>query len=162
MLSKLPIISLSVELATKDISAVLVVVEMKSGRAFSTLVVDLASNPSQSRSALAQELVAHLQRPGAQGVDMIVGDFNMTPGSRALELVQGERQNAFEVAGTGWGGTWPGARPVLRLDHALVSPRLTVRDARTFSIGGAHRGLLLNLAFAASKAEPSAEEKTAS
>jgi len=145
VLSKLPISRLEMELATEDMTAVLVTVELKNGRPFSILVVDLSSNPRQSRMEVARALRAYLDAPGGNAIDMVVGDFNMTPRSSALVVAGGDLQDAFAVAGSGWGGTWPGGRPVLRLDHALVSPHVTVRDARTFSIGGAHRGLLLNL-----------------
>jgi endonuclease/exonuclease/phosphatase (EEP) superfamily protein YafD len=75
----------------------------------------------------------------------MVGDFNLTPGSRALGIASGNARNAFEHAGAGWGGTWPGSRTFLRIDHAFVAEGTELLDARTFNALGAHRGIVITL-----------------
>ena len=145
VLSNLPILKLVAELATKDMTGVVVEIGLPDGQPLRILVVDLASSLAKSRVQLAEALQRYLNKPGAKGFDLIVGDFNMTPGSRGLGAATGNTRNVFEVAGSGWGGTWPNSQPILRLDHGFVSSDMKVLDARTFNIGVAHRGLLITL-----------------
>ena len=145
VLSRLPIVKIRAELATRDIIGVVVEIELANEEQLRILVVDLPSDPKKSRIELATALRAFIDGNAQGAFDLIVGDFNMTPGSKALNLAKGASRNVFEVAGSGWGGTWPNAQPVLRLDHGFATSNIRVIDARTFNIGAAHRGLLITL-----------------
>lgn len=90
--------------------------------------------------------------PGAQ---VVAGDFNATRDHRPFRdlLAAGFSDCADIAAKRPWPGfTWPANRrypPIMRLDHILVSPGLTVSETRTVQIPGTdHRGVLavLNLA----------------
>lgn len=145
VLSNLPILKLAAELATKDITGVVVEIKLSDGQPLRILVVDLASSLAKSRVQLAGALQRYLNKPETKGFDLIVGDFNMTPRSHGLGVAVDNARNVFENSGSGWGGTWPSSQPILRLDHGFVSSDMKVLDARTFNIGVAHRGLLITL-----------------
>ena len=95
---------------------------------------------------VARTLQGFIDSTDSGDFDLMIGDFNMTPRSAALAIVAGDNENAFGVAGSGWGGTWTRTRPLLRVDHALVRPELEVLDARTFDAHTTHLGLLVTLA----------------
>ena len=119
--------------------------EQKSGLPFRILVVDLPSHPKIPRVELAHALQELIKETGASDFDVMVGDFNLTPGSRSLDIASGGFRNAFEHAGSGWGGTWPGSKALLRIDHAFVADDVELLDARTFDVGGDHRGIIITL-----------------
>ena len=52
---------------------------------------------------------------------IVSGDFNSTPHNSAFYRLQGELQDAFLVAGRGWGATYHVRLPLVRIDHVLVS-----------------------------------------
>lgn len=158
VLTDLTIKQLTTAFATKDIAGVTVEVEMKNGRLFRMLVVDFPSNPTDSRTKIAQEFRTFIKDDETGDYDLIVGDFNMTPVSGAINMASGNARNVFQVAGSGWGGTWPNSRPILRLDHGLVPSEMEVLDARTFNIGVAHRGLLITLKPHAVEKQPPVKE----
>lgn len=79
---------------------------------------------------------AHLLGPGwvggakRRGATMLIGDFNAPPASSVyrmcrarLEDAQMRLRRAFNTL-----PTFPSAFPVLRIDHAFVSPEIRVRD----------------------------------
>lgn len=60
---------------------------------------------------------------------IVSGDFNSTPHNGAYyELAQGLR-DAFKIAGHGWGATYHGRLPLVRIDHVLVSKEWEVVSA---------------------------------
>ncbi len=80
---------------------------------------------SRQHLALA-DLVARSPHP-----IVLAGDFNATLDHGPLErLVTGEVRDAFRVAGTGTGATWPvwswPMPQLMRLDHVLVTPGVDV------------------------------------
>jgi endonuclease/exonuclease/phosphatase (EEP) superfamily protein YafD len=84
--------------------------------------------------------------PGAQ---VVAGDFNASRDHRPFRdlLAAGFADCADVAAQRPWPGfTWPANRwypPVMRLDHILVSPGITVTEARTVAVPGTdHRGVL--------------------
>ena len=63
------------------------------------------------------------------GSFIIAGDFNSTPDSRLAAGMRAVSDDAWEIAGAGFGATWPnGVFPVppIRLDHVFLSPDLAV------------------------------------
>jgi endonuclease/exonuclease/phosphatase (EEP) superfamily protein YafD len=88
---------------------------------------------------------------------VLAGDFNATLDHAPLEaLASGELRDAFRVAGSGIGNTWPRwdlpVPPVMRLDHVLVGAGVDVASiVDRASIGSDHRRLLVELGIAASR-----------
>ena len=86
---------------------------------------------------------------------VLAGDFNATLDHRPLRDLLGHRlRDAFSVAGRGLGATWPSWRrplfPVMRLDHVLVGPGITIhRVATRESAGSDHHRVEVELALPA-------------
>lgn len=82
---------------------------------------------------------------------VLAGDFNATMDHTPLDdLVSGDVRDAFQVAGTGWGRTWPEwdgpVPPLMRLDHVLVAGGVSVGSVTDHaSIGSDHRRLVVEL-----------------
>ncbi len=53
---------------------------------------------------------------------IVSGDFNSTPHNSAFYRLAQGFQDAFKVAGRGWGATYHVRMPMARIDHVLVSP----------------------------------------
>ncbi len=70
----------------------------------------------QIRAMLAQETLPLI----------VSGDFNSTPHNSAFYGLADGLQDAFGVAGRGWGATYHVDWPVARIDHVLVGPEWKV------------------------------------
>lgn len=98
---------------------------------------------------------------------VLAGDFNATLEHAPLDrLVQGEVRDAFAVAGSGFGATWPSwswpMPSVMRIDHVLVCGALDVGSASDEdSIGSDHRRLVVELGIRDSTERNSAVDVTA-
>jgi endonuclease/exonuclease/phosphatase family metal-dependent hydrolase len=99
-------------------------------------------------------------QPGPQ---VVAGDFNASRDHRPFRdlLAAGFADSADIAAKRPWPGfTWPANRrypPVMRLDHILVSPGITVSETRAVSIPGTdHRGVLAVLELASPALRPAA------
>ena len=113
--------------------------------------IDLPSDWSLNRDVLMGRLVSAIEayEASASGdFDLIVGDFNSTPRSPSRGRLEARFRDGFEVAGAGWGGTWPRGWPAIRID-AIYANRLSdmsVESVWTFDPGrGGHRGLVVDL-----------------
>ncbi len=77
---------------------------------------------------------------------IVSGDFNATANNWGYHQLAEGRHDAFRIAGSGWGGTYRGDVPVVRIDHVLVDPAFEVAGAHvpavTFSD---HRPLVVRL-----------------
>lgn len=60
---------------------------------------------------------------------IVSGDFNSTPHNSAFYGLADGLQDAFHVAGRGWGATYHVEWPVARIDHVLVGPEWKVVSA---------------------------------
>jgi endonuclease/exonuclease/phosphatase (EEP) superfamily protein YafD len=85
----------------------------------------------------------------ADGPQVVAGDFNASRDHRPFRdiLAAGFADSADIARRRPWPGfTWPANRrwpPLMRLDHILVSPGITVSEARTVQIPGTdHRAVL--------------------
>jgi endonuclease/exonuclease/phosphatase family metal-dependent hydrolase len=82
---------------------------------------------------------------------VLAGDFNATLDQAPLEsLASGDVRDAFRVAGSGLGTTWPRwdapVPPLMRLDHVLVSSGIDVASvADRTSVGSDHRRIVVEL-----------------
>ena len=113
------------------------------------MVVDLPSDWHRSRTGIVKELGVAIQsdmdRRG-EGVDLVLGDFNLTPRTRALASLLPGMHDLFVTGGIGWGATWPRENPVIRIDFALGGDMLGPTSVETFNPGtGGHRGLILEV-----------------
>lgn len=66
---------------------------------------------------------------------VVCGDFNSTPDNWIYGRMASTLQDAFEEAGSGWGGTYHSAFPALRIDYVFVSAAWRVLAASTFRGG---------------------------
>jgi endonuclease/exonuclease/phosphatase family metal-dependent hydrolase len=64
---------------------------------------------------------------------IIMGDWNMKPGSRGWRKMTRETQDAWNMAGTGAGHTYPSLRPIVRLDYIFVSHHFQVLKAEVIT-----------------------------
>ncbi|MCH2132632.1 MAG: endonuclease/exonuclease/phosphatase family protein [Phycisphaerales bacterium] len=104
------------------------------------LLVDLPSDPNRNRQDIARRFRALREKVDLDPVDLIMGDFNMTAGSAALDSICPGFTRAWPESGSGWAPTFPREWPVFRLDHVFVGPRVTVSTIQTIDPGvGRHR-----------------------
>lgn len=61
---------------------------------------------------------------------IVCGDFNDTPNSFAYRTVSKGLRDSFRERGSGFGSTYSGALPFLRIDYVLASPSLPIRAHR--------------------------------
>lgn len=141
LVTRLPIAAFGTVYSSENVHAVNVVVVRPNGNEFRILVVDLPS--SGDRAVIMGSLAGLLDGEHAGRWDLVVGDFNMTSQSREFNRSMQAYKNVFEEEGVGWGATWPGKFPLLRIDHGFVSDPTIVRRAETFNAGLDHRGLLM-------------------
>lgn len=57
---------------------------------------------------------------------ILSGDFNSTPDSWSYAVLSSGLQDAFRIAGTGWGATFPAWMPLVRIDFVLLSDEFEV------------------------------------
>lgn len=123
------------------------------------LVVDLPSDLRRSRTDIVKELgvavQADIDRRG-EGVDLVLGDLNLTPRTPALARLLPGMRDLFLTGGVGWGATWPRETPMVRIDFALGGDALGPTTVQAFDPGtGGHRGLVLQVnASAEAEASP--------
>ena len=85
---------------------------------------------------------------------LLCGDFNSTPHNWAYRHLVHELglQDAFSVAGEGWGGTYHSRLPFARIDYVLASPAWEIVSARVGDVHlSDHRPLLTRLRWASGK-----------
>ncbi len=113
--------------------------------------IDLPSDWSLNRDVLMGRLVSAIEAYEAStsgDFDLIVGDFNSTPRSPSRARLSPRFRDGFEMAGAGWGGTWPRSRPAIRIDAVYANrfSDISVESVWTFDPGqGGHRGLIVDL-----------------
>lgn len=96
-------------------------------------------------------LVAWVHERAARGESFILaGDFNAAPFGRFFTEIDDLTHDAWELAGQGFGFTWPNGKvplPAARLDHVIVSRDLTVTSiAVGTGAGSDHRPLRVGVA----------------
>ena len=104
-----------------------------------------AAEAAAARSAQARTAVDLAAR--IEGPLILAGDFNTPPRGNVYALLTEELDDAFAVAGRGWGQTFPARQPVIRIDYVFTRG-LTVVDCRVGGAGGAdHRAVIADLAL---------------
>jgi vancomycin resistance protein VanJ len=69
---------------------------------------------------ISQAVGPDIDKPGPQARVVLLGDLNGSTDDRALAGLTAELQSAQEVAGDGFGFTWPASFPAVRIDQILV------------------------------------------
>ncbi len=144
--SRLPVLRARTIAWAHDILVISLVTELPSGKPFHTLIVDLPSDPALSRASVVDQLQILLAKL-EQEPDIIVGDFNLTQTSSLLLRIRGGFTPSWPRTGHGWGGTYPRAWPIYRLDHVLTQNA----DSAVTSINiidpgcGRHRAQLIQI-----------------
>jgi len=81
---------------------------------------------------------------------ILAGDFNATPDSAFLAGMRTMADDSWELAGRGFGATWPNGQvplPPIRLDHVFLSPDLTASAIQVgVGAGSDHRPLIATVA----------------
>lgn len=77
-----------------------------------------------ARSEQARALREHSR--AVSGPCLVMGDFNDTPQSYAVNQLSQGMQNAFRVRGRGWGETYNGAFPNFQIDYILASREIGI------------------------------------
>jgi endonuclease/exonuclease/phosphatase family metal-dependent hydrolase len=98
---------------------------------------------------------------GTELPTVVAGDMNDGPGSTVWQRLSSQRADAFAVAGTGDGLTFPARHPVRRIDGVFVSSAITVVSATVIDgadvlAGSDHRPVLVQLQFGAAGEKPDA------
>lgn len=117
------------------------------GQSFQINVTHLSLNPYLQRKQI-DFIISHLHKTALPII--IMGDWNMKPGSKGWRKVTNHFKDVWEIAGKGEGYTYPSLRPRTRLDYIYVSQNIKVVDAKvvtTMPIASDHLPLTANLLF---------------
>ena len=116
------------------------------GKPLRIAMVDLPSNPTLSRTRVAQELLVAINRGDLGEVDIVAGDFNALPGSTIISSVFPTFRDSWAQAGTGLRGSWPRQFPLWSIDHVLLSPNMRAVSSVTVNPGvSKHRMNIVSL-----------------
>lgn len=126
LMTKLPILEVRRVVAAKQMHATLFRIDATKslGRELTILAVDLPSDPERSRMETAKQLRAWLDEGDLPSIDIVLGDFNMTRDSASLHTIAPGYRDAFDVAGAGYGATYPRETPWLHIDHMLIAENI--------------------------------------
>ena len=114
--------------------------------------LDLPSHPSIPRTLSMRSLSADLAAVRATLPDLMIGDFNITRGSHSLTLLAPDAVEAFAVAGSGWGGSFPRTKPLWSIDLALVREPWSPVRSHIIDFGfGRHRVQVIDLVRSAAQ-----------
>lgn len=91
------------------------------------LVTHLSLNPILHRKQ-TDYIISCYQHDSNPAI--LMGDWNMKPGSKGWKKLTKEFQDVWEAAGKGTGCTYPSYRPRSRLDYIFISRDLKVMDAK--------------------------------
>ncbi|MSR29296.1 MAG: hypothetical protein EXS03_06965 [Phycisphaerales bacterium] len=109
-------------------------------RAWSAVILDAPSDVRRGRVEVMQTIRTRLAERGAANPDLMLGDFNAVRGGASLTLVASPMRNAFDLGGSGWGGTFPRALPLWHIDNIFVDPEVRVLAYEAIDPGiGQHR-----------------------
>lgn len=132
-----------------------VAVDVGAPKPFRLLAVHTAQ-PVTSAASWHHDLLEVEVRAAAavdHGPTLVVGDFNATRDHLRFRSILGVGlRDAAEQANSGWQPTWPTGsrawylRPLIAIDHVLVSPQFAAVDTHTVDVQGTdHRALVVDL-----------------
>ena len=94
------------------------------GRELVMYAVDLPINFKESRSDTVRRAKRLLNQADAPTPDLVVGDFNLTRNSNALQSLFPELVDAWDEVGVGWSYSYHRAFPLFHIDHMLLDDNL--------------------------------------
>jgi endonuclease/exonuclease/phosphatase family metal-dependent hydrolase len=100
------------------------------GRAIVLEVADMPSPPRIPRMQMAREVRSLIDQTTAPPPDLVVGDLNIPRGSASIEVMFPGMRSAFDLAGHGYGATFPRRFPLYHIDHVLISETTDLSIAR--------------------------------
>jgi hypothetical protein len=100
------------------------------GRSIVVYMVDLPSSPRTWRGATAREVRRMLDERNATPPDIVVGDLNIPRGSASIGMLFPGFAHAYDLAGHGYGASYPRALPLYHIDHVLISETSGLSIAR--------------------------------
>jgi len=110
----------------KVLNAVAIKCELDDGP-LHVLIADMTSNLNIWRDPYLRQLT---QAMADHQCDIVVGDLNSPRRSLALLDLPAGYQHAYDVAGAGWGYTWPVPAPVLAIDQCICGPGVLPEEYR--------------------------------
>lgn len=81
------------------------------------------TNRSEQASTLLNHIENHCPYPY-----VVMGDFNDTPMSYSVGLLDKKMNNAFEEKGFGWGVTYFGILPIFQIDYIMCDKNIKIED----------------------------------
>ena len=142
ILSKLPIVEVRTVVSSQQMHVVILRLNAteKLGRELTLWLIDLPSDPETPRMETATQVRQWIDESDLPAADIILGDFNMTRGSASLDVIAPEYRHAFDVAGSGFGATYPRDMPWLHIDHILIGDAIEPKSYCIIDPGvGSHR-----------------------
>jgi hypothetical protein len=144
--STLPVLRCRSLARSRDIQLVALDLAWAPGAPFRMLLVDMPSDLTRNRWAVAAQARDLIDRTVNAPPDLVVGDFNMTQQSRALRSILPDWQVVWPDGGHGWGGTWPRSVPMWRIDHVLIPPGFALPSIQVIDPGtGRHRAQIIDV-----------------
>jgi endonuclease/exonuclease/phosphatase family metal-dependent hydrolase len=100
------------------------------GEAMTVYVTHLSLNPWHHRKQTEEimSITSQCKHP-----HVILGDWNMRPGSRPWRRLTEAYTDSWHVAGQGKGATFPSGRPFVRLDYIFASPHYDIVQSQVES-----------------------------
>ena len=116
---------------TNDTEKVIEEAELDEGETWHDIgsVLNKVGDATQIRAEQAQLLCDHIASCPTPVI--ICGDFNDTPNSYVYNLIVAGLTDTFQEKGCGFGTTFGGSLPLLRIDYILTEPNFTTYSCRT-------------------------------
>jgi endonuclease/exonuclease/phosphatase family metal-dependent hydrolase len=119
----------SVYLTRKDLAGIQKVkTQEDTGLVASRIIVSKLKKAFLQRERQARKVAAAVRRSPYPVI--LCGDFNDTPNSYSYFTIRGKLQDAFLEKGFGFGRTYSGIAPTLRIDYIFASPSIGILSFR--------------------------------
>ncbi|MBL7804053.1 MAG: endonuclease/exonuclease/phosphatase family protein [Saprospiraceae bacterium] len=92
------------------------------------ILLDKVGSATSQRAQQARSLREHIE--DCPHPVIVCGDFNDTPNSYVYELLSAGLTDTFREKGAGFGTTYAGVLPLLRIDYILTDPGFLTYDCR--------------------------------
>jgi len=89
-------------------------------------LIKVYKNHAYTRVGQSEKVLAHIRKSSYPVV--VGGDFNEPPSSYVYQQFHTHLNDAFRTAGSGFGSTYAGKIPLLKIDYLFYDPRLTVLE----------------------------------
>ena len=132
----------------KSTAALVRFAEWNGNPPWSTVLVDLPSNPETPRFDGLMRVRSRIDATLHAPPEVILGDFNIVRGGHSLKAFAPTMHHAFDEAGVGLGATYSREWPLWHIDHILLSPQMRAMRYETIDLGvGRHRMQAASIQF---------------